>query len=261
MNFPFRLSKTLVLVAMPALLLAACGGGGDDSLDDRLDLADPKVRLLHAVPLAPSVTLYRNDQTISTEVSNLPYRSASNYFDVSTSTERWDVRTATTPAATVGSVTFDARRGNRYTLVAVPSSSSLTEVALIDDPYNKSVASDNARVRVFNASFNAGGLDVYLSPTTTTDIGNVAPTFAAVSFKTANPASGQDSVQLEGGAYRLRITPAGSKTVIFSTPVTLGKNADWLLTTVPGSTSSSDVRVLVVQTNTNQPAVELTNSP
>ena len=251
--------RILALATLPALMLAACGGG-DDSLDDRLDLADPKVRLLHAVPFAPGVTLFRDDQGISSDVTNVAYRGASNYFDVSTSTQRWDVRTATTPAVNVGSVSFDARRGNRYTLVAVASSSSLTEVALIDDPYNKSVASDNARVRVFNAAFNTAGLDAYLTPPAT-DINTVSPTFAAVTYKTAKPASGQDSVQLEGGAYRLRITAAGSKTVIFSTPVTLAKNADWLLTPVPGSLSPTDIRVLVVQTDSSQPATELSNAP
>ena len=33
-------------------------------LDDRLDLADPKVRLVHAVPLAPNVSLFRNDVAV-----------------------------------------------------------------------------------------------------------------------------------------------------------------------------------------------------
>lgn len=254
---PLRL---LALATLPALMLAACGGGGDDSLDDRLDLADPKVRLLHAVPFAPNVTLFRDGQGISSDVTNVAYRGASNYFDVSTSTQRWDLRTATTPALDIGSISFDARRGNKYTLVAVASSSSLTDVALIDDPYNKSIASDNARVRVFNAAFNTAGLDVYLTPTGT-DIATLSPTFAAVTYKTAQPASGQDSVQLEGGAYRLRITAAGSKTVIFSTPVTLARNADWLLTPVPGGLSPTAIRVLVVQSDSSQPATELSNAP
>ena len=42
------------------MFVAACGGG-DDNLDDRLDIADPKVRLVHAVPGAPNVALYRDN--------------------------------------------------------------------------------------------------------------------------------------------------------------------------------------------------------
>ena len=43
----------LALALLPAVLLAACGG--NDGIDDRLGTADPKVRLVHAVPAAPNV--------------------------------------------------------------------------------------------------------------------------------------------------------------------------------------------------------------
>ena len=46
----------LLLAAAPVLLVAACGGG-DDSLDDRLNLADPKVRFVHAATASPALTL------------------------------------------------------------------------------------------------------------------------------------------------------------------------------------------------------------
>ena len=52
-------SPKFLLALLPVLLVAACGGG-DDSLDDRIGVADPKVRMVHAVPLAPSVSLFRN---------------------------------------------------------------------------------------------------------------------------------------------------------------------------------------------------------
>lgn len=248
----------LLLAIVPALLLAACGGG-DDSLDDRLDIADPKVRVLHAVPLAPAVTLFRNDVAVA-GATDLDYKDATNYFDVSTATQKWDVRTTGSPALTVGSATFDARRGNKYTLVAVPDAGSITEVVLIDDPYNKSVASDNARVRVFNAAFNAASLDVYLTAPGA-DLATATPTFAAVGYKTALPVSGSDSVQLEGGSYQLRMTTAGTKSIVFNAPVTLAKNADWLLVPVPGSVTPNDAKVLVVQSDSSTPATELSTTP
>jgi len=252
--------STKVLLALaPVFLLGACGGG-DDSLDDRLGLADPKVRLVHAVPLAPNVSLFRDDVAQNADVTNMPYKGASNYFDVPHASATWAVKTATSPAVDVGSVAFNADRGHKYTLVAVPDAGSLTEVVLINDPYNIGLVSDNARVRVFNASFNSANYDVYLTAAGI-DLTTVAPNFASVGYKQAVPASGVDSGQLEGGNYSLRITTAGTKTVIFTAPVNLAKNADWLLTSVPGSATPDDIKVLVVQSDTSTPATELSNTP
>lgn len=252
-------SLNLLLAAVPVALLAACGGS-DDNADDRLGLADPKIRLVHAVPLAPAVTLYRNDLTVAPELSGLAYKDASPYVTIGSGPARWDLRTTTAVPATVGSVSFEGDRGRKYTLVAVPDAGSLTEAVLIDDPYNKGIVSDNARVRLFNASFNAAALDVYLSAPNA-DLATLTPTFAAVGYKVAVPASGQDSRELEGGSYQLRLTTAGTKDVIFSAGVTLAKNADWLLATVPASINPNDVKVLVVQADDTDPALELSDTP
>lgn len=93
-------------------------------------------------------------------------------------------------------------------LLATPDAGSLSEVVLIDEPCNKGIVSDNARVRMFNASFNAAGYDVYLTAPGV-DLATVQPTFAAVGYKQAVPASGADKAELEGGAYSLRITASG----------------------------------------------------
>lgn len=254
-----KTSFKFLIAAVPALLLAACGGGNDDA-NDRLDLADPKVRLVHAVPLAPDVTLYRNDLTVAPELTGLSYKDASPYVEIGTDTFRWDIKTATSPALAVGNVTFDAGRGNKYTILAVPNAGSVTEAVLIDDPYNKGVVSDNARVRAFNASFNAAALDVYLTAPGA-DLNSLQPSFAAVNYKQAVPASGQDSAELEGGNYQLRLTTAGTKNVVFTASVALAKNADWLLATVPASVGANDVKVLVVQADAGETAVELSNAP
>lgn len=252
-------SLKLLLAAVPAALLLAACGGSDDNADDRVGLADPKIRLVHAVPLAPDVTLFRNDQTVAPELSGLSYKDASPYVTISSGTLRWDVKTATTPSATVGSVSFDGDRGHKYTLVAVPDAGSATDVVMIDDPFDKSIVSDNGRVRMFNASFNAAALDAYLTAPGA-DLSTRQPNFPAVSYQEASPASTQNSTEFEGGNYQLRLTTAGTKTVIFSANVTLPKNADWLLASVPGSITPNDVKVLVVRDD-GQPALELSNAP
>lgn len=243
------------LALVPAMLVAACGGG-DDSLDDRLSVADPKVRFVHAVPLGSSLTLLRNDVAQS-DATATGYKFASRYFDVETGPAIWTVRTRT-PDALVGSAPFDAKRGNRYSIVAVPGS-SVIEVLLIDDPFRKSVTSDNARVRFTNASLNATNVDVYVNP-----LGNaitaVNPTFAALALRSVQPASGADSVEIESGTYQVRLTTAGTKTVIFNATITLAKNADLLFLTLARSPLPNDVSLLMVQsTDASQEAAEITS--
>jgi len=250
--------QLLTLALLPALL-AACGGG-DDSFDDRADIADPKVRLVHAIPGAPNVSLFRDGLAQASGVTNMPYKGASDYFDTEGSVHFWEVRTATTPPVTVGSQQFETHTGNRYTLVAVPGGGSLTEVVLIADPYNKSIVSNDARVRVFNAAPNTAGVDVYITAPAV-DIAAVAPNLAGAGYKQAVPASTDDSIDLEGGNYTLRLTAAGTKTVIFTAPVTLTQNADWLLIPVPASATPGDVRVLVIQPSASAPSIELLNQP
>lgn len=248
------------LLAFAPIALAACGGG-DDSLDDRLDLADPKLRFVHAIPAGPNVSLLR-DGVAQSDATDVAYRFASSYFDVANGSATWSVKTAT-GNIDVGAATFDAHHGNKYSLIAVPTATG-TELAFVDDPYNKGLTSNNARVRVFNASFNAvGALDVYLNPPGT-DItaSGVGPTFANVGYKTASPASGDDSVDLTGGTYQMRITSAGTKTVIFSAPVTLNVNADWLVLTLPNGVAPNDVKALIVQSDAGTPtATEVLNTP
>lgn len=231
----------LLLAAVPALLIAACGG--DDGLDDRFNVADPNVRLVHAAQLAPNLTLYRNGAAQS-DASDAGYRFASAYFDVETGAADWRVAT-TTGDISVGTVRFDASRGNKYTLLAVPGA-TLVELLVIDDPYDKGLTSDRARVRVLNTSFNAANVDVYLNAPGT-NLNAVAPNFSALGYQAALPPSGADSAELEGGSYQLSITQAGTKNVIFTAPVVLTDNADWLLLTLPSSIAPDAIKVLVVQ--------------
>jgi hypothetical protein len=234
--------KLLASATLPVLMLAACGGG---DLDDRLDVADPKVRFVHANPLGPSYTLYR-EGVAQVDVTGAGYKFAAPYFDVAEGAANWTVKT-TTGSIDVATLPFDAKRGNLYTLVAVTG--GLTgDVVLIDDPYNKRLTTSNARVRTLNASANAPNLDVYLTAPGA-DLAAATPNMAAVGYKAAVPASGGDSVEFNGGDYQLRVTPAGAKTVLFSAPVTLANNADWLLVSVPDSVVPNAIKLLVVKTD------------
>lgn len=253
MKFAYK----LLLAAAPMLLVAACGGG-DDSLDDRLDIADPKVRFVHAIPAGPNVDLYRNTAIVG-GVQNVPYKYASNYFVVDTNGADYTVRT-NVGNLQVGTINFNPDRGNKYTLVAVPGDATTPNLLFIDDPYDKSLTAHNARVRVVNASFNATSIDVYLTPVAT-DITTVSPTFAGAGFRSAVPASGSDSIDFSAGSYTLRVTTSGTKNVIFSAPFTVAEDADLLLLTLPNGLLPNEVKVLAVTSDSAQPATEIFSSP
>jgi hypothetical protein len=230
--------KKILLATLPSLALAACGGG---DTADRLDLADPVVRFVQASAIAPEVTLFAGN-TAQSDATGASYKFASNYFDIGTGMADWSVHT-TVGSASLGSVTIDPQRGTRYTIVAFASSDTDSSVALIADPYNKPLTSDSTRLRVMNASFNAAGIDLYLQPPGT-PIASVQPLIAATAFTTAGPASGSDSVSVAAGNYVLTITPAGSKAVLFSAPLSFVANQDVLLLTVPDSVSPGGIKVL-----------------
>jgi hypothetical protein len=244
----------LLLACVPIAFLAACGGG-DDNLDDRLDIADPKVRLVHAIPGAPNVSLFRDNVAQAADVTNVSYAGASNYFDVSASSATWVVRT-TAGNVDVGSSLFEATRGNKFTLVAVPGANSLTEVINIRDPYNKGLTSDKGRVRVLNAAYNQVNVDGYVfTQDVDTTAAAVTPNFPAMGYRTAYPTSGNDSVEFDAGdkVYNLTLTVAGTKTPVFRTPITMKNDSDFLVVVLPD-------RVLLVESDSSAPAKELPNT-
>jgi hypothetical protein len=252
-----KLLYKLLLAAAPVLLVAACGGG-DDSIDDRIDIADPKVRFIHAIPAGPNVDLLR-DGTIAGGVSNAPYRYASHYFVVDTAPATYSVRT-TVGAVQVGAINFNPTRGNKHTLIALPGDATVPNLLLINDPYNKGLTANNARIRVVNTSFNAMNIDMYITAPNV-DIATVAPNFAAAAFKTAVPASGSDSVDFNAGGYTIRITTAGTKNVIFTAPLSVSTNNDLLLLTLPNSLTPNDVKILAAVADNGQPSTEIFNTP
>ena len=232
-----RVLHQLLLACIPVLGLAACGGS---DTQDRLDVADPVVRFVHASPIAGNLTLYRAE-AVQSDATNVPYEFASDYFDVDMGSNDWLVKTAT-GGVTVGTVPIDPVRGNRYTIVALPASSTY----LIVDPYNKPLGSNSTHLRIMNASSDAANIDLYMTGLT----GDITPSTAmplvgATAYKTSGPASGSDSVDIPGGTWKVTITTAGTKTILFQGQVTFGDNKDVLLVTVPDTVTPGAIKTLV----------------
>ncbi|ODV41857.1 hisitidine kinase [Cupriavidus sp. UYMMa02A] len=261
--FRSKTSLILGLAIAGTAILSACGGGGDDSIAARVGLSKPTVRVIHAIPGGPNVDVWQNGA--KTNLLNEPYKFVSTYRDVTEGNQLFAFNIAGT-STELGHTTIDAHTGHKYTAVAMPGSDTAADVIQIDDPFEVGLFSDKARVRALNASFNAQNVDIYVT-VPAVDLNSVTPTFSAVAFKSAVPASGKDSISLNGGTYRLRITTAGSKTVIFdSGTLTLANNADWLITTLPvdgiKATLPNRIKVLVARgDDESQAGLELVTQP
>lgn len=255
-----KLIRTVAALVSAASLLTACGGDSDAGKE--LGLTNPEMRFVHAIAGGPTVDFIVNGAALQTNIS---YQGVTNFANVNTG-QTIVAYAATGTTTALASGTFpDVAKGHEYTVLAVPGLTA-PDIGLIDDPFDKGILSNSARVRAYNATVNAQNLDIYIVPQGT-DINAVGPTLSAVSFKNAVPPSGQDSVYMNGGTYVLVATTANTKTIIFqSNPFSLSNNADWLLTTVPvaGVLSQllpNQIDVLVAQGgNTAQPGVLLTNT-
>ncbi len=222
-----RLLQKLLLACVPLATLAACGGG---DTEDRLDVADPAVRFVHAAPIAPTLTLYRAT-VAQPDATATASGFSSDYFDVDTGTADWSAKTSS-GGVSIGGVSIDPKRGTKYTVVALTTSATTNGVSLIVDPYNKPLTSDSTHLRLMNASFNAANVDLYVNAPGT-DIATVSPRIAATAFNTTGPVSGSDSVDIPGGTYQVTVTSAGTKTVLFRGALSFANNKDLLLLTVP----------------------------
>ncbi|NIE68328.1 DUF4397 domain-containing protein [Burkholderia sp. Ax-1719] len=253
--------RTLAALMGAAAVLTACGGSSGSDVGKELGLTNPEIHFVHALPGGPNVDFLVNGSALQT---NIAYKQVTNFANINTgNTNVAYASTGTTTAIASGNFP-DVAKGHEYTVLALPALTG-GDIGLIDDPFDKGLLSNSARVRAFNATANAQNLDIYIVAPNT-DINTVSPTMAGVAFKNAVPASGQDSNYLNGGTYVAIVTAAGSKTAIFqSASFSLGNNADWLITSVPiaGTLSQlapGQIHLLVAQGgNTSQPAVELTN--
>ena len=224
---PSSLSK-LVLAAIPLIALTACSGGS--SVGNVIGTANPQVRLANVSPIAPSLTLQRNTSNRN-EATNVPYPTITNYFDVDTGTADYTV--VGLGSGTNFTQSFDAQRGHKYTILAVADSPTTTSLApQLNDPTNLSIVSDQSRVRVFNGSYNAQNIDVYTIGQQQT-ITSLQPDLPNIGFKNSNPANGTDSIGRRGGDYKIVVTTAGTKNILFQGNYTIRDRQNVLFVTVP----------------------------
>ena len=188
---------TLALALLATFAVAAC--------DDDDDLTGPvttaQLRVVHASPDAPNVDVLLDNAPVLT---NVAYKVASSYLEVPSGSRNLKVR-ATGTTTVVIDQNGTLAQGAFYTVLATGRVASIAPVVLTDDQTNP--ASGNIRLRLVHASPTAGNVDIYVTAPTA-DIATATPTLANVAFRTAS-----NYLEVPAGTYRVRITPAGTKTV------------------------------------------------
>jgi hypothetical protein len=194
-----------LLICLSALLLGSCNSGNG------VGAAAPSTRLrvVNLIPNAASMQLTVGSDTPL--VSGLPYQGLSEYMDVPNGTVEFKV--SVDNGATTLIDTFNVLAlGVDYTFIvygpveAVHSSAFLDTTTLLPD-------GGTFELRIINVATSSSLVDIYLTPPGT-DLSATAPTIADAPYGNATAFT-----VVNTSTYELRITPSGTKDVIFDVPI------------------------------------------
>ncbi len=174
-------------------LLNACGGGDDD------DGGNGSVRLVNATSDYASLDLYRTDTSVS---SNVASDAAGEFASLGDGTYTFNLKRSGS-STTSSTSTRSVSGGVSYTLLAYSTGEALKTVFLEES--EKAPGSGSAKVRIFNASVEAGPVDIYIT----------APDALLTASSPVSQALAAERVsnfsQFGAGTYRIRVTGSGNK--------------------------------------------------
>lgn len=158
------------------------------------------IRVLHAVPNAPAVDVYANDNII---LKNLPYKEVSSYIPVPSG--NYNIKVYPTGKRTNPVIDTDVYIPEKsfYTIAAI---GQLPDISLypIQEPVSAN-KTNMACVRFVHLSPNAPAVDIKL-PDDTTVFNNIP--FKGIASYTCVPS----------GTYTFMVTPTGTSNVVLTVP-------------------------------------------
>lgn len=158
------------------------------------------IRVLHAVPNAPAVDVYANDNII---IKNLPYKEVSSYIPVPSGNYNIKVYPTGSTTNPVIDTSVYIPEKSFYTIAAI---GELPDISLypVQEPSSAN-KSGLSCVRFIHLSPNAPAVDIKL-PDGTIVFSNVP--FKSIANYTCVPS----------GTYTFRVTPAGTNDVVLTIP-------------------------------------------
>ena len=168
---------------------------------DMYDLKMGYVRLLHAVPDAPNVDVYANNNLI---IDNFSFGEWTDYFMVPEGTYQLTVYATGTKDSPVASNMLNVNEESVFTVAAVGTLSNIELLAIKDA--NSSMSSEqSSMVRFLHLSPNAPAVDITLPDGTVI--------FSNVSFRGITP-----YIDVEPMNYTLQVRLSGTTTVVLTVP-------------------------------------------
>jgi hypothetical protein len=224
--------RLLTLALAAAVFTAGCSDDDDSGTGPTTEAG---VRVVHASPDAPSVDVLVDDAQVLTAV---PYLGSSSYLDVPSGTRNVKVN-ATGTSTTVIDTDLQLAVGTDYTVIAGGLVSSIEPLVLTDD--RTAPPAGNVKVRAVHGAPSAPAVDVYVTEPGA-DIATATPVLTSVPFGAAS-----DYLSVPAGDYQVRVTPAGSKTVVIdsgSLTLAAGQVRTALAVDSPGGGAPFDLLVL-----------------
>jgi hypothetical protein len=211
-----RLSAVLV-----AALVLGCGeSAGGPFIVNPGGAGPTRVRFFHASPDAPNLQLLLDGQA---DLGEIGFGSITPYVDVSNPSVELTLNSILLPDPIIDT-TVTLADSSLYTLIAEGPDSAITLRFVIDGLGSPDTSL--VKLRVFHEAPSGGSLDMYITAPFA-DLTSVTPTVAGLTF-----GSETSYRVLPSGSYQVRLTTAGTKTVV----VDSGSLA----------LSTSDVRTFVV---------------
>ncbi|KLV04610.1 hypothetical protein ABT56_14185 [Photobacterium aquae] len=211
---------------LPLLFVSVFGLSGCFNDDD--DTATSKIRVTHASSDAPLVAVELNGDTVE-GLEMVDYQQGSSLLRVDAGT--YDVgvvaQLAGDETTNVIEANLDFAPDMQYDIVALGQTADISAVVLSRE--DMSPQGNEVRIDVLHAHPDVPPVDIYIGLDSTID--NIQPAVPGLAFA-------EDSdllpVTLAAGTYRLRITLAGSKDVVYdSGELPLAGGSDLMISAVP----------------------------
>lgn len=197
-------ARHLALIVVAAL--AACGT--EDVGITGFEPTQPtgRIRFVHAISGANAVNVTVDGVPLGANVGYGAVAPASLYYPAYVGNRQFAVRRTADTSVRFLDAPVAVAANVDHTVLAVGGGAAVTAVVLTDN--NAPPAAGNIKVRAVNAASAAGNVDVYVTAQGASIV-TIPPTFADLA-----PRAASGHLERPAGAFQVRFTTAGTKTVV-----------------------------------------------